>query len=649
MSTSRYLNWSRPSPGRHPLRKQMSCIESFSSHSGRSLSAHRGTAFFGNDGGGIQPLSNGQPVATLRARPASATVRSSSASSSSSSSSFAASSNAMAKRVNAVGNGKVLAKQLSLDQQSSTARQGPEAGHAWMTTTNAPSVSCGQTVVTRGSDQCSENPKINGIKKRPPGIGVKNDPEPNEHTKKVLKQGKDARINIKIFLGETVQQDSSDTGVSDTESSTNHTEPSPPQRLPQNPQQLLQSIPKMEEVNMHPEGESKPKSTQLSSEGGSSSSASTANNGRNSSLAQRRAQFHASRQHSEATEKRPPLVRAMSAPIRPIDDNSKFLQSKKKIRKKKLLRERDEIGECDEEDANEDASAIKLNTANSKNTIAGPRSRSVIGGACDIETLVSLLSSGGSDSEKEDTVPTENDPSPTTYSTIIGPGFKPRGPMLKKTGKSVSFQESELKPTAGLNRDYYTPGHRKPPLMQPFANRIRRSQQLANSLNAFQLKDIKKSSSEETKSDEDGDHSGADGDSSKEKTKKESNPAASTLPKSSPDATTGQDLVDGQTPKERECYRLFQKMSNMGLSVSYDTILRGMLTPTELRVLQKQRSKMQTQQGSRQNSSETDVNETSDHNNCDGSVLCGPVESGTEKGYEVAIGQVLEEPAVVEQ
>lgn len=52
----------------------------------------------------------------------------------------------------------------------------------------------------------------------------------------------------------------------------------------------------------------------------------------------------------------------------------------------------------------------------------------------------------------------------------------------------------------------------------------------------------------------------------------------------------------------------------MGLSVSYDTILRGMLTPTELRVLEKQRNKLQkqqeSQQASRQNSSESEGNDT---------------------------------------
>lgn len=41
--------------------------------------------------------------------------------------------------------------------------------------------------------------------------------------------------------------------------------------------------------------------------------------------------------------------------------------------------------------------------------------------------------------------------------------------------------------------------------------------------------------------------------------------------------------------KERECWKLFQKMMNKGVTISYDTILRGMLTPTELRLIQKQK------------------------------------------------------------
>lgn len=50
-----------------------------------------------------------------------------------------------------------------------------------------------------------------------------------------------------------------------------------------------------------------------------------------------------------------------------------------------------------------------------------------------------------------------------------------------------------------------------------------------------------------------------------------------------------------KTAKERECYKLFQKMTTRGITVSYDTILRGMLTPTELRMIQKQRDLEQAQ------------------------------------------------------
>ena len=49
----------------------------------------------------------------------------------------------------------------------------------------------------------------------------------------------------------------------------------------------------------------------------------------------------------------------------------------------------------------------------------------------------------------------------------------------------------------------------------------------------------------------------------------------------------------GQTAKERECWKLFQKMTTRGIAVSYDTILRGMLTPTELRIIQKQKEKQE--------------------------------------------------------
>lgn len=35
--------------------------------------------------------------------------------------------------------------------------------------------------------------------------------------------------------------------------------------------------------------------------------------------------------------------------------------------------------------------------------------------------------------------------------------------------------------------------------------------------------------------------------------------------------------------KEKECWLLFQKMIKKGIAVSYETILRGILTPSEVR------------------------------------------------------------------
>ncbi|XP_078041225.1 uncharacterized protein LOC144472209 [Augochlora pura] len=42
-----------------------------------------------------------------------------------------------------------------------------------------------------------------------------------------------------------------------------------------------------------------------------------------------------------------------------------------------------------------------------------------------------------------------------------------------------------------------------------------------------------------------------------------------------------------QTNKEKECWHLYRKMCDKGVCVSFDTVLRGMLTPTEYRLRQK--------------------------------------------------------------
>ncbi|XP_058066319.1 mucin-19 [Anopheles bellator] len=662
MSSARCLNWSRPPPGRHPvLRKQVSCIEPSVNTAGPTTTtatavtvtdgrrcdhfcqflvtgaiihkdrfqnyhtyhqAHRGG---GSASSSAASIVGGQQQ-QRRARPASASSGGGGGGGGFSSPAPTGSDQERTRAANRRAN--LLCKQLSLDQSilvAATTTAAAAAGMAAVATATGPSV------------PSAEPPEAGGWtfgRKPRAGVAASGGPLKSDMMdagtvgKKGLKSGKDSRINIKIFLGQTVQQqDSSDTGVSDTEG------PSivPPGRSGGLPLQKSDSTPAMSMLlggNSSSSGGTAGSASQSASGGAGGTSAapvSGAISGRNSSLAQRRAQFQANRQNSEAHDRRhPPLVRAMSAPIRPADpDTSKFLQSKKKSRRKKALREKDEYNICEEDEYSDDGGGggggvlgLPNGAGGAKSSLVATfplRSRSVLGGACDIETLVSLLSSGGSDSEKEQEsaagtaaqqnsdcpLPTGPVPSsyrqPAAFSSTVGHLKGPRAPMLKKAGKSVSFQESDLKPvpaTAGLNRDYRKPGAFQSAVA---ANRMRRTQQLVHTLNAFQLKDR---AEQETDTGEDTVHDRTEGD----KYGTTGQPTAVTTTKAASGKTEAKSAhgnasgaatngaSDLETPKEQECYRLFLKMSRKGLSVSYDTILRGMLTPTELRVLQKKKS-----------------------------------------------------------
>lgn len=51
----------------------------------------------------------------------------------------------------------------------------------------------------------------------------------------------------------------------------------------------------------------------------------------------------------------------------------------------------------------------------------------------------------------------------------------------------------------------------------------------------------------------------------------------------SSEETTEEKSKDLKSPKEKQCWNLYCKMTEKGINVSLDTILRGMLTPTEYR------------------------------------------------------------------
>lgn len=124
-------------------------------------------------------------------------------------------------------------------------------------------------------------------------------------------------------------------------------------------------------------------------------------------------------------QRRPPLVRAMSAPVRSrsLDENAKgvFPFQKRKLRRRKPIARNASVCEKTDDDI-----LFDLNSVNGKKQSI-PYTRSTL--ATDVITLVSLVSSDGSDSEKEDSPP-ETGHRNAERSRSTG------APSLRKTGKS---------------------------------------------------------------------------------------------------------------------------------------------------------------------------------------------------------------------
>ncbi|KAM7343776.1 uncharacterized protein ACRADG_010703 [Cochliomyia hominivorax] len=275
---------------------------------------------------------------------------------------------------------------------------------------------------------------------------------------------------------------------------------------------------------------------------------------------------------SLTVQKRPPLVRAMSAPVRSFDESSKsatFLASKRKSRRRKL---NSRYTSCDKTSA--DVLATKdLSSLGNRKVLT--RSKSV---APDVITLVSLISSEGSDSEKEDNSIIVNDShksSPTK-----------RAPSLRKTGKSVSFQEN-YPPTFQFASKEYSHMLRRGSIA-PLAQRIKSNRPPTAPPGSIFL-NTQKSNNDMLPTPNSGDVNEENENNLENNKNNENN---SSLVQNLSDKTLEEDYEFPhyvRTLKERECWKLYMKMSTKGVNITYDTILRGMLTPTEFRQLQKQR------------------------------------------------------------
>ncbi|XP_017868189.1 PREDICTED: uncharacterized protein LOC108617058 [Drosophila arizonae] len=285
-------------------------------------------------------------------------------------------------------------------------------------------------------------------------------------------------------------------------------------------------------------------------------------------------------------QRRPPLVRAMSAPVR-LDESSKSVlaasskrsQQQKLRRRKVFSRATSSVAVAVPADS---SSSLLSSDAGGSTKKSLSRARSVI--APDVITLVSLLSSEGSDSEREENssaaTPTGGEKLSTSTSQRSP---QRRAPLLRKTGKSVSFQDS-YPPTFQLASKEYSHMIRRGSIA-PLAARIRANRPpTAPPVSIFLSEAGNKPGAQMESRQQEllADSAG----SSAEEAKKENNAA---------NCNEEQQQQDYNFPlyvcsiKERECWKLHQKMCAKGVSVSYDTVLRGMLTPTEFRHFQKQR------------------------------------------------------------
>ncbi|KAH8321451.1 hypothetical protein KR074_005086 [Drosophila pseudoananassae] len=300
-------------------------------------------------------------------------------------------------------------------------------------------------------------------------------------------------------------------------------------------------------------------------------------------------------------QRRPPLVRAMSAPVRGLDETSKGVIAASK-RSQQKLRRRKIFTRTASSSVGGGASVPVLDVIGGGDSTGGPgsgngsgagskkalnRARSVV--APDVITLVSLLSSEGSDSEREDNCSTVVASPP-----VIGAdkqtqgGNQRRAPLLRKTGKSVSFQDS-YPPTFQLASKEYSHMIRRGSIA-PLAARIRANRPPTAPPVSIFLSDVQGKMEQPAKKEGTADEMPPTNNSlSPDEAKKENNNNAANCEDQQQQSPDQNYPAYVRSLKERECWKLHQKMGAKGVNVSYETVLRGMLTPTEFRHYQKQR------------------------------------------------------------
>ncbi|XP_045463109.1 uncharacterized protein LOC123672842 [Harmonia axyridis] len=314
----------------------------------------------------------------------------------------------------------------------------------------------------------------------------------------------------------------------------------------------------------------------------------------------------------EGSNQRPPLQRSSSAPIRPEHAKSKFLATKRKLKTVKKKDAKSSKKNGNDNSLNMDCTNINNSTA--KN-------------GADIITMVSLVSPASSDIEEISEIQEEECKSRTSSpKKILSNARKEeivhKTPSLRRIVKQVSFQQSSIHAIRSFSAGF--PGrknsmvtsmmlggslkrastvHKKPEKgitntsTSDDEERVPKRRLLRSQSAHMEVVGLEDDEQEKKKISEHEDRLEGPTEvcnipaNKEEETVKiydleEIETTSPPEPKAIEQNSANTESQDGQqffTPKEKECWTLYQKMSGKGVNVNYDTLLRGMLTPTEYR------------------------------------------------------------------
>ncbi|XP_050500022.1 repetitive organellar protein [Diabrotica virgifera virgifera] len=321
----------------------------------------------------------------------------------------------------------------------------------------------------------------------------------------------------------------------------------------------------------------------------------------------------------ETQKLRSPLIRSSSAPCKPEHLKSKLILTKHSKHSKTLKKVQMKPSVKNEK-------IEKLNEENPKSQKELNRTTPVQGN--DVVTMVSLISPTGSDGEEEEVEESKDkNKTATNEKSAVEQKQPPKIMSLRKAAKTVSFQQSSIHAIRSFSASF--PARRVS---------VTAAMMLNNSLNSpakvqekrstnsstpdddervpkrrlvrSNTEDAKSTSFEQENIDE------PENDSQKESTTVSnftvdiksndienqqvenkqnvqgteqliSEPIQKETESSKETEMETKENPDLKSPKEKQCWNMYCKMAEKGINISFDTILRGMLTPTEYRLSKK--------------------------------------------------------------